>query len=200
MKNYILGLLIVLVSITAFSQTKKPAQSNQPKAKVANGFKWAYIYEDYIFEKYNLVKTLDAEVKKKQEAYQETFNKMALEYQTKNLEYQSSMKNLDSMTTEKLTAKLKSVQEIKEASENFQREAEKEIQMMIGDGIVKIKENIKKTAEIVANQKGYKFVILRNKNENLMTGKTVLYAGDGGRDNISDAVLAALGSPVGAKK
>ena len=200
MKKIILSFLIALISFSSFSQTKKPATTTQAKAKSTNGFKWAYIYEDYVFDNYNKVKTLDSEVKKKQEIYQEAFNKMALEYQTKNLDYQNSMKNLDSMTTEKLNAKLKNVQEIKSATEAFQRETEKEIQQMIGDGILKIKEDIKKTAEKVANQKGYKFVILRNKNESLMSGKMILYAGDGGRDNISDAVLAALGSPVAAKK
>ncbi len=204
MKRIILTALVALSINFVNAQTKKPATKTPAKAtsvKVGTGPKIGYIFEDYIFENYKEVKKLDEDIKKKQDTYQETYNKMAIEYQTLYLEYQNSMKNLDSMTTERLNEKLRKVQEVKSASENFQREAEKELQQFTGDGVVRIKTSIRTTAEIVAKEKGFKYIFTRNKSDGPMTSnRVVLYAGDKGLGNISDAVLARMGSPVVVKK
>jgi Skp family chaperone for outer membrane proteins len=204
MKRIILAALVALSINSVNAQTKKPAAKTPAKAattKPGVSPKIAYIFEDYIFENYKEVKKLDEDIKKKQEVYQESFNKMAIEYQTLYLDYQNSMKNLDSLTTEKLNEKLKKVQEIKSASENYQREAEKDLQQFTGDAVVLIKSNIKTAAQAVAKEKGLKYVFTRNKSDGPMTSnRVVLYAGDKGLGNISDAVLIKLGSPVIVKK
>lgn len=204
MKRIILTALLALSINVVNAQTKKPAAKTPAKSATAKpgvALKIGYIFEDYIFENYKEVKKLDEDIKKKQESYQETYSKIANEYQTLYSNYQASMKNLDSMTTEKLNEKLKKVQEVKSASENFQREAEKELQQFTGDGVVRIKTNIKIAAEAVAKEKGLKYVFTRNKSDGPMTSnRVVLYAGDKGLGNISDAVLIKLGSPAIAKK
>ncbi len=204
MKRIILAALVALSINFVNAQTKKPATKTPAKttsSKVGTGPKIGYIFEDYIFENYKEVKKLDEDIKKKQDTYQETYNKMAIEYQTLYLDYQNSMKNLDSLTTELLNEKLRKVQEVKSASENFQREAEKELQQFTGDGVVRIKANIKTTAETIAKEKGFKYIFTRNKSDGPMTSnRVVLYAGDKGAGNISDAVLARMGSPVVSKK
>jgi outer membrane protein len=204
MKRIILAALLALSINFVNAQTKKPATKTPVKAtsvKVGTGPKIGYIFEDYIFENYKEVKKLDEDIKKKQEGYQDTYNKMAIEYQTLFLDYQNSMKNLDSLTTEKLNEKLKKVQEVKSASENFQREAEKELQQFTGDGVIRIKTSIKTAAEAVAKEKGFKYIFTRNKADSPMTSnRVVLYSGDKGIGNISDAVLAKMGSPVVLKK
>lgn len=203
MKLIYIACTFFLITTLGFGQTKKtlPAKTQPAKASPAKAvpskFKLAYIFEDYIFENYSAVKKLDTDLKKKQETYQDSFNKMAIEYQTVYLDYQNSMKRLDSMTTEKLNEKLKKVQELKGVSENFQREAEKELQQSTGDGIQKIKLAIYEAAKAVAKEKGYGYVFTRNLADSPMTpNRVVLYAGDKGAGNISDAVLAKLGSPV----
>jgi hypothetical protein len=66
---------------------------------------------------------------------------------------------------------------------------------------VRIKGNIKKAAEAIAKEKGLRYVFMRNKSDGPMTSnRVVLYAGDRGIGNISDAILARLGSPVAIKK
>lgn len=204
MKRIILAALVALSINFVNAQTKKPATKTPAKTtsvKVGTGPKIGYIFEDYIFENYKEVKKLDEDIKKKQDTYQETYNKMAIEYQTLYLDYQNSMKNLDSLTTELLNEKLRKVQEVKSASENFQREAEKELQQFTGDGVVRIKADIKTTAETIAKEKGFKYIFTRNKTDGPMTSnRVVLYAGDKGAGNISDAVLARMGSPVVLKK
>jgi Skp family chaperone for outer membrane proteins len=66
---------------------------------------------------------------------------------------------------------------------------------------VRIKANIKTTAETIAKEKGFKYIFTRNKSDGPMTSnRVVLYAGDKGAGNISDAVLARMGSPVVSKK
>lgn len=204
MKSIILAALVAISINVVNAQTKKPAAKTPVKTtavKAGISPKIGYIFEDYIFENYKEVKKLDEDIKKKQETYQETYNKMAIEYQTLYLDYQNSMKNLDSMTTERLNEKLKKVQEVKSASENFQREAEKELQQFTGDGVVRIKANIKTAAEAVAKEKGLKYIFTRNKADGPMTSnRVVLFAGDKGLGNISDAVLAKMGSPILPKK
>ncbi len=204
MKRIILAALVALSINIVNAQTQKPAAKIPVKtATVKAGVspKIGYVFEDYIFENYKEVKKLDEDIKKKQDAYQSTYNSMAIEYQTLFLDYQNSMKNLDSLTTEKLNEKLKKVQEVKTASENFQRETEKELQQFTGDAVVRIKTNVKTAATAVAKEKGLKYVFTRNKADGPMTSnRVVLYAGDKGLGNISNAVLAKLGSPTAVKK
>lgn len=180
----------------SFAQIKPKAPVKaKPVSKSTNNFKIGYVFEDYIFENYEEVKKMDVVIKKKQTDFQEAYNVMAIDYQTKYLEYQESMKNLDSMTTEKLNDKLKNVQNIKARADDFQRQSEKEIQGLTGDGIAKMKENINDALKLVAKEKNYPFVLNRNKTESLYRGdKKVLYYNDKGMHNLSDAVLMKLGS------
>ncbi len=180
----------------SFAQIKPKAPVKaKPVSKSTNNFKIGYIFEDYIFENYEEVKKMDVVIKKKQTDFQEAYNVMAIDYQTKYLEYQESMKNLDSMTTEKLNAKLKNVQNIKARADDFQRQSEKEIQSLTGDGIANMKANINDALKLVAKEKNYPFVLNRNKTESLYRGdKMVLYYNDKGMHNLSDAVLTKLGS------
>ncbi|MCP9769242.1 OmpH family outer membrane protein, partial [Lacihabitans sp. LS3-19] len=93
MKRILLSTLLALTFLSAISQTKKPA-TKKPSAKVSSSTsaqKFAYIYEDYVYENYKAVKKLDEDLKQKQEAYQESFNKMAIEYQTLYIDYQTSI-------------------------------------------------------------------------------------------------------------
>jgi Skp family chaperone for outer membrane proteins len=205
MKSIVLTAFVALTINFANAQTKKPVSKTPAKLTLskssATSQKMGYIFEDYIFDHYKEVKKLDVEIKNKQEVYQQTFNKMAIEYQTLYLDYQNSMKNLDSLTTEMLNTKLKKVQEVKTASENYQRETEKELQQFTGDAVFRIKTNIRTAAEAVAKEKGLKYILTRNKADGPMTAnRVVLYAGDKGLGNISDAVLAKLGSQAPAKK
>jgi outer membrane protein len=203
MKKLFCLIVLLFCVYGSFAQTKKPAAKKPVVAakKSTSNFKFGYIYEDYILENYAELKKLDEEIKAKTLKLQDGYNKLAIEYQTRYLDYQNSMKNLDSMTTEKLNAKLKSVQEVKEAGDNFQREAEKQVQQMTGDGIVLVKANIKTAAESVAAEKGFQYVIIRQKAESLINGnKMVLYYKDGGLNNLSDAVLVKLGSKPPVKK
>ena len=201
----VLTFFLLATLITAsFAQTKPktPVKAN-PVSKSANTFKIGYIFEDYIFENYEEVKKIDEVIKKKQTDFQEAYNIMAIDYQTKYLEYQNSMKNLDSMTTEKLNEKLKNVQNIKARADDFQRQSEKEIQSLSGDAIAKLKANINEALKLVAKEKNYPFVLNRNKAESLYRGdKMVLYYNDKGMHNLSDAVLIKLGSkpPVSVVK
>jgi outer membrane protein len=190
-KIFALAILLV-VSNSVFSQTKKSAKT-APASTTTTGFKIGYIFEDYIFEKANMVKELDSLIKGKQEFFQDNYNKLALEYQTKYLDYQNSLKNLDTLTTETLNARLKKVQEIKSASENYQRQAEKEFQALTGEGVMKIKEEILEAAKIVAKEKGYGFVLSRNKSDGPMSpNRVILYAGDAGKGDLSDLVIAKM--------
>lgn len=204
MKRIILAALVALSINLVNAQTKKPVATSSAKAtptKAGLAPKIGYIFEDYIFENYKEVKKLDEGIKKKQDVYQETFNKMAIEYQTLFLDYQNSLKNIDTLTTEKLNEKLRKVQEVKTASENYQREAEKDLQQYTGDGVSRIKKEIRIAAEAVAKEKGLKYVFTRNKADGPMTSnRVVLFAGDKGLGNISDAILLKLGSPVAVKK
>jgi outer membrane protein len=200
MKNKLFILLILSVlSFVVNAQNKKTTSTNKPASKTtistSSGvsYKLGYIYEDYILDKYVAVKALQAKIAAKQEAGQKKYNDMAIVYQTQYLDYQNSVKNLDSMTTEKLNAKLKAVQNSRKEAEDFQRNMEKEIQEMTGDGIQVIKLAMDKVIKEVAAEKKYSLVLTRNKNSKLLTpGHVVLYSADGGRDNLSDAVIAKL--------
>jgi outer membrane protein len=199
MKNKLFILLILsLLSYDIYAQNKKttgskPASKTTSSSTNGVSYKLGYIFEDYILDKYVAVKSLQAKIASKQEEGQKKYNEMAITYQTQFLDYQNAMKNLDSMTTEKLNAKLKVVQNSKQIAEEFQRNSEKEIQEMTGNGIQVIKLAMDKVIKEVAAEKKYSLVLTRNKNSNLLTpGHVVLYSADGGKDNLSDAVVAKL--------
>lgn len=182
MKKYILAAVVILSSSGLMAQNKKTT---------------AYIFEDYIFENYNGVKKLNAEIEKKQEGFETEFNKIALEYQTANLAYQESLKDISKATTESLNTSLKKVQEIKEAAENYQRESEKQLQEFIGINIVKFKEEIKAATKEVTATKGILYVFSRNKADTpLSTSRVILFADDTKTQNISDDVLKVLNAKV----
>ena len=86
--------LLATLITPSYAQTKPktPVKAN-PVSKSTNTFKIGYIFEDYIFENYEEVKKIDEVIKKKQTDFQEAYNIMAIDYQTKYLEYQNSMKN-----------------------------------------------------------------------------------------------------------
>jgi outer membrane protein len=196
MKNKLFILLTLsILSFQINAQNKKSAPS-KPAAKTTSSgvsYKLGYIYEDYILDKYVAVKSLQAKITAKQDEVQKKYNDMAIAYQTQYLDYQSAMKNLDSMTTEKLNAKLKIVQNSKQVAEDYQRNMEKEIQEMTGNGIQEIKLAMDKVIKEVAAAKKYSLVLTRNKNSKLLTpGHVVLYSADAGKDNLSDAVVAKL--------
>lgn len=184
MKKYFLVVLFAsIASSSVFAQAKK--------------FATAYIFEDYIFENYNGVKKLNTEIEKKQEGFQTEFNKIALEYQNANLKYQESMKDIGSETTESLNGKLKQVQEIKEAAENYQRNSEKQLQEFIGENIVRVKAEILEATKAVVKAKGITYVMTRNKADNHMSPyRVVLFADNTKTLNISDDVLKVLNDKV----
>lgn len=170
-------------------------QATKAKNTTTKEFKIGYIFEDYVLDNYHELKKLDSLLQGRQKEMQAKYNDMAIEYQTKYLEYQKDLTNLDSVTTESLNLKLKAVQKIKTDAEDFQRDAEKDLQAYMSMSIMKVKEDVKAQTKIVADKKGYPFVINRNQNESLMQGnKMVLYYNDKGQHNLSDAVLEALGS------
>jgi esterase/lipase len=203
MKNKIFILLILsILSFQINAQNKKTSAASKTTAKPTASsntkpsgvtYKLGYIYEDYILDKYVAVKTLQAKIAAKQEEGQKKYNDLAIQYQTQYLEYQNGLKNIDSMTTEKLNAKLKAVQNTRQVTEDFQRNLEKEIQELTGNGIQVIKLAMDKVIKEVAAEKNYSLVFTRNKNSKLLTpGHVVLYSADGGKDNLSDAAVAKL--------
>lgn len=179
MKKTIFTLLFTLIGLSTIAQAKKVTV--------------AYIFEDYIFENYNGVKKLNEELQKKQEEYQTAFNKIALEYQDANVKYQESMKNIANETSESINSKLKKVQELRAAAEQQQKDAEKELQEYMGVNIARVKNEIKAAAEKVSQQKGFQYVLTRNKADTPMSPyRVVLYTKDTAVPNISDEVLKIL--------
>ncbi len=197
MKKGILLVLCLLMVLGSFAQSSKA----KPKAKAESGFKIGYIFEDYIFENYHELKRLDTLVQMRKKLAQDNYNNLAISYQTKYLAYQKSLTNLDSVTTETLNVKLKEVQSLKSEAEEFQKNAERDLQLFINESVQKVKVDIAEAAKVVAKAKNYPWVLYRNANESLMQGnKMVLYYNDKGAHNLSDAVLVSLGSKVPAKK
>lgn len=183
MKKYILTVFVTLTFYGVFAQSKSSTT--------------AYIFEDYIFENYKGTKKLNEEIEKKQEFFQTEFNKIALEYQTANAEYQTSIKSIETETSESLNAKLKKVQEIKAAAENYQRASEKELQDFIGTNIVKVKGEIKEATKLASKAKGVIYVFTRNKADTpLSFSRTVLFADNTKTTNLSDDVLKILNDKI----
>jgi outer membrane protein len=206
MKNFFFIILFFGWTLNGVAQNKKPASKStaaKPAAVSQNtsSFKIGYVYEDYILENYKELEKLEAQIEEKQKALQEDYNKIAIEYQTAFIDYQNSMKNLDSVTTEMLTAKLKNVQDLKAKGEDFQRESEKTLQSLTGDGINQVKADLQKAISEVAKEKKYPYVLRRNKTESLLRGdKMVLYYNDKNAHDLSDAVIVKLGSKPPVKK
>ena len=179
MKKYRLSLFLLFLGTVALGQQKKTTV--------------AFIYDDYVFENFEGVKRVNAEIAERQEFYQNEFNKIALEYQNSNLDYQNSLKNITTETTESINEKLKKVQQLKESAENYQREAEKGMQELIGRHSTEINTKIRVAAEKVAKTRGFAYVFTKNKNDNPMNpGRILLYALDNKAVNISDDVLKIL--------
>lgn len=179
MNKIIATVFLLMGTMSAFSQTKKVTT--------------AYIFEDYIFENYNGVKRLNEDLQKRQEAFQTEFNKIALEYQEANLQYQESMKNISAETSESINGKLKKVQELRQNADSLQRESEKQIQEFMGMSIASVKEEIRAAAKVVSQRQGITYIFTRNKSDNAMTPyRVVLFADDAKTANVSDAVLKVL--------
>ncbi len=187
MKKYYLVILIAFCSQALFAQTKKATPAKPAATTLA-----AYVFEDYIFENYNGTKKFNEELQRKQEGFQTEYNKIALEYQTANLKYQESLRDLEKATTESLTAALKQVQEIKAAADEYQRQSEKQLQEMMGESIMKLKGEVKAGVEKVAAEKKIPFVFTRFKTDTPMNfSRTVLYASSNAPD-LSDEVIKVL--------
>ncbi|MGL4632276.1 MAG: OmpH family outer membrane protein [Leadbetterella sp.] len=197
-KVSLLATILVCVSMMCYSQQKpinKPAKKTSPSASKIN-YKIAYINVDYIFDKLQSVKTLEAQMKAKSDSAQNIFNAYALDYQTKLIDYQNATKNIDSLTTEKINLKLKQVQESKTKAEEFQKNTEKTNQQFVAQAIQKINQDIESATEKIAAAQGYPYVFRRNKEGlSVNNGNVVLYAANA-KDNLSDAVIAAINGPL----
>jgi esterase/lipase len=196
-KNIIL-FFILFTGFSALAQTKKP--TTKPKAPVktkGSNYKMGYVYEDLVLDNYKAVKNLDANINAKRDSMQAVYNDMAIKYQTEYLSYQNMLKNLDSVTTEILNAKLKAVQESKSRAEEYMRESEKVTQSIMGAGINLIRLKIDEAIKKVAAEKQFPTVLRRNKNAKLFDqGHIVLYAGDAGKDDLTAAVIAFLNAEL----
>lgn len=178
MKRCFLSFAFILFALASTAQTST---------------KVAYIFEDYVFENYEKVKKLNEDIKIKQEGFQTEFNKLALEYQQANADYQNSMKDITNATSESLNGKIKKVQEVREAAENYQRESEKSLQEFIGQNITVIKDEILVATNKVSKSKALTYIFKRNKADNPMTpGRVVLFVDEAKTLNVSDDVLKIL--------
>lgn len=159
----------------------------------AQNIKVGYILEDYIFENYKGVEELNKEIEKRQENFQEGFNKLALEYQEANLEYQKGINNIANESSESINEKLKKVQDLREAAENYQREAEKNIQEFIGVSVSAINLKIEEAAQKVAKDKKIAYVFNRNTEDDPMNPMRIVLSAQGTQAlNISDDVLKVM--------
>lgn len=159
----------------------------------AQSLKVGYILEDYIFEHYKGVEVLNKEIEERQNNFQEGFNKIALEYQQANLEYQEGMKKIANETSESINEKLKKVQDLREAAENYQREGEKNIQEFIGVSVSAINLKIEEAAQKVAKEQKIAYVFNRNQEDDPMNFMRIILSAQGAQAlNISDEVLKVM--------
>jgi len=99
------------------------------------------------------------------------------------------------LTTDSLNAKLKLVQNLKKDAEEFQANAQQELQKMIQEKFNAIREKIGVAIKAVAAEKGYKIIFRRNVDAaNNESNTVMLYSADEGKDDISEAVLIKLGT------
>ncbi|GGD81570.1 hypothetical protein GCM10011514_52080 [Emticicia aquatilis] len=186
MKKSVFIAIILLISQLGFSQTAKPA---------TQGLKLAYVYEDYILQNLNEIKNLQAEIASKKVSLETKLEQKAKKYQEEYVEYQAMMKDITGLTTDSLNAKLKRVQNIKKDADDFQANSEAELQKMIQDKFLAIREKVNATIKTVAAEKGYKIVFRRNADASNNESNTVmLYSADNGKDDLTDAVLIKMGT------
>ena len=191
MKKLLFVAIILIINQLAFSQNPKPASQN-PKI--------GYVFEDYILQNCVDMKNLQTELITKKQSIETQLIQKGKEYQEKYDEYQAVMKDITNITTEVLNQKLKTVQELKKSAEDFQGNAEAELQKMIQEKFTVIREKMNLTIKTVANEKGYKIVFRRNADANKNESNSVmLYSADSGSDNLSDAILIKMGG-VSPKK
>jgi outer membrane protein len=199
MKYFVFAFLICGYTISTFAQSKKPVAkpSNAPATavKTSTGPKIGYIYQDYIYENYTEVKTLEVELENRKKAYQQEIYSRFLKYDSTYNEYQASLKNVLNLTNEILNDKLRAVQNMKADAENFQKQAEEELQAWTNVQLLMVQNKLTEATNKVAQEKGFPFVIKRNKSESILRGdKFMLYSNDKGKNDLSDAVLISLGS------
>ncbi len=186
MKKLVFIAITLIISQLGFSQSSKVAS---PSPKIG------YVFEDYILQNSTEIKNLQTEIAAKKQSVETQLAQKGKEYQEKYDDYQAVMKNITNITTESLNQKLKTVQELKKAAEDFQTNAEAELQKMIQEKFVAIRQKINATIKAVAAEKGYKIIFRRNADANNNESNTVmLYSADNGKDDISDAVLVKMGS------
>ncbi|MDZ7935621.1 MAG: OmpH family outer membrane protein [Emticicia sp.] len=190
MKKIFFVAIILIISQLGFSQTTKPA----PKA-VNKGLKFAYVYEDYILQNVKEMKNLQAEIASKKVSFETKLAQKAKKYQEEYEAYQAMMKDITNLTTDSLNAKLKLVQNLKKEVEDFQANSETELQKMIQEKFLAIREKVNATIKVVAAEKGYKIVFRRNADAGNNESNTVmLYSADNGKDDLTDAVLVKMGT------
>lgn len=190
MKKSVFIAIIVLISQVGFSQTAKPA----PKT-VNQGLKLAYVYEDYILQNVKEMKNLQAEIASKKVGFETKLEQKAKKYQEEYEGYQAMMKDITGLTTDSLNAKLKLVQNLKKDAEEFQTKSEAELQKMIQERFLAVREKVNATIKTVAAEKGYKIVFRRNADASSNESNTVmLYSADNGKDDLTDAVLIKMGT------
>lgn len=179
MKKIFFVLIIALISQASFAQLPKIG----------------YVYEDYVTINLKEVKDLQNEVGSKREEFAKELQRRNLAYQEKFASYQQSLKDITGLTTESLNASLKEVQDLKKATEEYQKTAESALETIIQTKYKDIRDKLEATTKKVAAEKGYKFVFRRNADPNNRESTPVLlYANDNERDNLSDAILIKMGS------
>jgi Skp family chaperone for outer membrane proteins len=186
MKKLIFIAIILLISQLGFSQAPKAATPS---------LKLAYVYEDYILQNLNDIKNLQAEVASKKVGIETKLEQKAKNYQEEYALYQAMLKDITGLTTDSLNTKLKIVQNLKKDAEDFQTNAEAELQQMIQDKFTAIRAKVNATIKTVAAEKGYKYVFRRNADAANNESETVMiYSADEGKDDLSDAVFIKMGS------
>ena len=162
--------------------------------------KLAYVYEDYILQNINEIKSLQIEVTSKKVILETKLEQKAKDYQEEYADYQAMMKNIVGLTTDSLNAKLKKVQNIKKDAEEFQAKSEADLQTFIQDQFTAIREKVNATIKTVAAEKGYKIVFRRNADAGNRESNTImLYSADNGKDDLTDAVLVKMGTVLPKK-
>jgi outer membrane protein len=186
MKKSVFIAIILLISQLGFSQASKTVKP------AAQGLKLAYVYEDYILQNVKEMKSLQAEIASKKVGFETKLEQKAKKYQEEYELYQAMMKDL---TTDSLNAKLKVVQILKKDAEDFQTTSQAELQKMIQERFLDIREKVNATIKVVAAEKGYKIVFRRNADAGNRESNTVmLYSADNGKDDLTDSVLIKMGT------
>lgn len=189
MKKTVFIAIILLISQLGFSQASKTAKP------ATQGLKLAYVYEDYILQNVKEMKSLQAEIASKKVGFETKLEQKAKKYQEEYEIYQAMMKDITGLTTDSLNAKLKLVQNLKKDAEEFQTSSQADLQKMIQERFLAIREKVNATIKVVAAEKGYKIVFRRNADSGNNESNTVmLYSADNGKDDLTDAVLIKMGT------